>query len=71
MYLRNKSNEDLAEVEQLDVLMDPHATSLMVHYFAGEEMGEPVSVDKVDMVFPSGEALPRCWLDPHYRMHFD
>jgi len=71
MYLRNKANGDLAEVEKLEVLMDPNATSLMVHYFAGEEMGEPVSVKKDAMVFPSGEALPQCWLDPHYRMSFD
>ncbi len=34
---------------------------------AGEELQEPDSYMKWEMMFPSGESLPRCWLDSHYR----
>ena len=34
---------------------------------AGEEMQEPAAFAKGDLVFASGEYLPRCWLDPAYK----
>ncbi len=33
----------------------------------GEERQDPEKFDKAGLVFPSGEALPQCWLDAHYR----
>lgn len=33
----------------------------------GEETQDPVIYKKSDLVFLSGEALPKCWVDPHYR----
>lgn len=71
MYLRNKTNNDLAQVEKLAELTDPNLKSVVLHYFAGEEMGETMRVNKSELVFPSGEALPKCWLDSHYRINFD
>ncbi len=70
MYLRNKTNGDLAQVEKLNELTDPNLNSVMLHYFAGEEIGEPMRAEKSELVFPSGEALPKCWFDPHYRISF-
>jgi hypothetical protein len=70
MFLKNKSSGDLAEVVDVAMLVDPHAQQLMVRYQAGEEVGDPVQADKSAFVFPSGEALPKCWLDSHYRVQF-
>jgi len=33
---------------------------------AGEEIQDPASIAKNELVFPSGEALPLCWLEPDY-----
>jgi hypothetical protein len=70
MFLKDKSSGDLAEVVDMSMLVDPHAQQLMVRYQAGEEVGDPVKVDKTGFVFPSGESLPKCWRDPHYRVQF-
>lgn len=31
------------------------------------ELQEPEAFLKRDLLFPSGEFLPRCWLNPSYR----
>jgi hypothetical protein len=36
-----------------------------LHY--GEEMQDADKFPKSDLIFPSGEELPKCWLDVHYR----
>lgn len=33
---------------------------------AAEELQDPGPLHKGELFFPSGEALPRCWIDPHY-----
>jgi len=70
MFLKNTENGDLAQVVELGELTDPNASSVTVRYHAGEEAGDPVSTDKSKLTFPSGEALPKCWMDAHYRVSF-
>lgn len=70
MFVKNAGNGDLARVIELKELTDPHSATVTVRYSAGEEEGDPVAVAKSELVFPSGEPLPKCWLDPHYRVHF-
>lgn len=70
MFLRDKGSSDLVEVLDVTELMDPNRESVSVSSHAGEEKGDPVSVLKSTLTFPSGEALPVCWLDPHYRVNF-
>ncbi len=70
MYVKNRKNNDLAQVENLQELTDPNMKSVTVHFFSGEEVGDPESFAKADLVFPSGEELPKCWFDPHYRISF-
>ena len=70
MYVKNRKNSDLAQVEKLLELTDPNLKTVTVHYFSGGEVGEPESAEKADLVFPSGEELPKCWFDPHYRISF-
>lgn len=67
MYLKHKTSGDLVEVVELDRLFDPFAGDVRVRSHAGEELQEPAPVRKAELLFPSGETLPRCWTDPHYR----
>lgn len=70
MFLKDAKTGDLVRVCDLHALFDPHEDTVKVRYQAGEEQGDPVEVAKSDFAFPSGEPLPKCWLDPHYRMRF-
>ncbi len=70
MFLKNAANGDLAQVVDLSEVTDPNSSTVTVRYHAGEEAGDPVGVAKSELTFPSGEALPKCWLDPHYRISF-
>jgi len=67
MFLKNKSNDDLVEVLTLKDLFDPFSRRLIGRYQHGEEMQDPEKFNKSDLCFLSGESLPRCWLDAHYR----
>lgn len=67
MFLKHKSSGDLVEVLDPVQLHDPSSAVIRGRFQAGEEMPEPDVFNKADLVFPSGESLPLCWLDPHYR----
>ena len=67
MFLKNKSNNDLIEVLTLKDLFNPFCDNLIARYQRGEEVQDPEKFNKSDLVFMSGEPLPRCWTDDHYR----
>ncbi|HFE32101.1 MAG TPA: acetyltransferase [Gammaproteobacteria bacterium] len=67
MFLKDKATGDLVEVLNTNTLVDPCRAEVQGRFHAGEEMQEPREFAKADLVFPSGEPLPRCWVDPHYR----
>ena len=67
MYLKHKPSGDLVEVMDTAALFDPCRDSIQGRFHAGEELQDPATFSKSELVFPSDEALPRCWLDPHYK----
>jgi len=67
MFLKNNVNDDLVEVLTMKDLFDPFCSSVIGRYQRGEEMQDPEKFNKDVLTFPSGEALPRCWIDAHYR----
>ncbi len=67
MYLKHAPSGDLVEVLDMKSLVDPYRSKLAGRFHAGEEMQDPANFAKSDLMFPSGEALPRCWVDPNYR----
>ncbi len=67
MFLKHKSSGDLVEVLNLDILFDPCQGMIHGRFHAGEELQDPAPFAKAELLFPSGENLPRCWLDAHYR----
>ena len=67
MYLKHNASGDLVEVLTLDALFDPCRNMIQGRFHAGEELQDPTQFAKAELLFPSGENLPRCWLDAHYR----
>jgi hypothetical protein len=67
MYLKHKGNGDMVEVVAVEALFDPYNPMIIGRYHAGEELQDSTQFSKSELIFPSGESLPRCWLDAHYR----
>lgn len=67
MYLRDKQSGDLVEVMDMAAMVDPCMAELQGRFHAGEELQDAASFTKNDLEFPSGEALPRCWIDAGYK----
>jgi hypothetical protein len=67
MFLKESASGKLVEVLSLNDLFNPIHDGLVGRYNAGEELQDPEKFAKAGLVFLSGEALPRCWTDVHYR----
>ena len=67
MFLKETATGRLVEVLSLKDLINPIHDALVGRYNAGEELQDPDSFKKADLEFLSGEALPLCWTDVHYR----
>jgi len=67
MFLKEKKDGHLVEILSLGDLFNPTVTTVVGRLHYGDEMGEPDKFPKAELIFPSGEALPRYWLDIHYR----
>lgn len=67
MYLRDRKSGDLVEVMDMAAMVDPCQGDLEGRFHAGEELQDAASFPKGNLEFPSGEALPQCWMDANYR----
>jgi len=70
MLLKTRSNEHMIEVANIMDLMNLNVNEVMGRSQEGQEEQEEQdneTFDKHELVFLSGEELPRCWTDPHYR----
>lgn len=67
MLLKQKSTGHMVEVLSLVDLINLNRSDIIGRYQEGEEQQDPERFPKQDLVFLSGESLPRCWTDPHYR----
>lgn len=67
MFLMHKPHGELVEVLTIENLYDPCQNQITGRYHCGEELQDPETFMKSELMFPSGESLPVCWLDPHYR----
>ncbi|TQV64724.1 MAG: acetyltransferase [Halothiobacillaceae bacterium] len=67
MYLKEHASGDAVEILDVTALINPSHETVRGRFHFGEELQDPAEFDKRLLTFPSGEALPRCWLDPHWR----
>jgi hypothetical protein len=57
----------MIEVLNLVDLVNLNCDEVLGRSQEGEEAQDPVMYKKSDLIFLSGEELPLCWTDPHYR----
>ncbi len=67
MLLQLKDTGELVKILEIQELLDPNNDVVQARQQEGEEEQPPNSFKKENLVFPSGEVLPRCWLDAEYR----
>jgi hypothetical protein len=61
MLLQDKQSDDVS------MLINPSETMVSGRSQSGEEEQDPEDYAKTSLIFPSGENLPRCWVDADYR----
>lgn len=67
MFLKEKTTGHMVEVLSMGDLFDLFKEEVIGRYHFGEEVQDAEKFRKSDLAFLSGEELPRCWKDPHYR----
>jgi hypothetical protein len=67
MFLHSKQKDALVEVLDIEGLINPNQEEVLGQIQSGEEEQDPEPSSKADLIFPSGESLPRCWVDADYR----
>lgn len=67
MFLHSKQAGALIKILDAEELIDPLKNAIRGRIQEGEEEQEPEQFSKEDLTFPSGENLPRCWIDVDYR----
>jgi hypothetical protein len=67
MFLQDKRTGTLVEILDTDALIDPLEDKIVAKGQSGQEEQDPEEIAKNQLVFPSGEDLPRCWIDSNYR----
>jgi hypothetical protein len=68
MFLQDKQNGTLIEIQDVKRLFNPNENTISGRNQSGEEEQDPMDYDKVGLAFPSGEDLPRCWIDVNYQV---
>jgi hypothetical protein len=67
MLLKERTSGHIVEVLDLMGLCDCGRCTVRGQLHYGEEAQDPEPFDKQALCFLSGENLPRCWTDRHYR----
>ncbi|KYC36812.1 acetyltransferase [Scytonema hofmannii PCC 7110] len=66
MFLQNKQTGTLVEIRDLEALTALLKTTVVAQGQAGQEKQDPEEFEQQNLVFPSGESLPCCWVDENY-----
>lgn len=67
MLLQKKDNGTLVEIVDIQEIISPNQSEVMGRVQSGEEEQDPERIQKQSLIFPSGESLPRCWIDADYQ----
>ncbi|MEM6838515.1 MAG: acetyltransferase [Cyanobacteria bacterium P01_C01_bin.120] len=67
MFVKDIEERTLIKVLNPDDLFDPFQNDIQGRQQAGQAEQPPQAFKKSRLVFPSGEPLPQCWLDPNYK----
>jgi hypothetical protein len=67
MLLKDKESGTLVEIADVQALINPSKDKVPAQDQAGQEEQDVMSYTKEQLIFPSGEELPRCWKDANYK----
>jgi len=67
MLLQIKDSSELVKIVDIQELIDPNIDIVHGQEQEGQEEQDTDSFKKENLVFPSGESLPRCWIDANYK----
>jgi hypothetical protein len=67
MLLQKKDNGTLVEILDFEEAINPNHNQVMAKVQSGQEEQDAESIQKQNLIFPSGENLPLCWVDADYR----
>lgn len=68
MFVKDSQNQTLIELLNPEDLFNPVHDTVQGRQQAGEEEQPPEDYAKDQLIFPSGEPLPQCWVDPNYQL---
>jgi hypothetical protein len=68
MFVKDTQSQTLIKVLNPEELFNPAHDHVQGRQQAGEEEQPPENFPKTQLQFPSGEALPQCWVDPDYQL---
>ncbi len=68
MFVQNSENQTLIKVINPEDLFNPLHDTVQGRQQDGEEEQPPEDYAKAQLIFPSGEPLPQCWVDPDYQL---
>jgi len=66
MLLKEKESGTLIEIIDVEALLSPSKNEVPGRIQSGQEEQDPENFNKETLIFPSGEILPRCWMDANY-----
>jgi len=66
MLVKDREDQTLIQVMNPEELIDPFKQQIQGRQKAGQEVQPTRAFDKSRLIFPSGETLPQCWMDPEY-----
>jgi hypothetical protein len=68
MLLKDKQTGTLVAILDVESLINPAKAHTSGRDQEGQEEQEPEQFAKQDLIFPSGEPLPKCWTDAQYQL---
>lgn len=71
MFVKLSSDKTLVKVLNTEALFNPFETKVQGRQQSGQSEQPPSAFSKAQLIFPSGEPLPRCWVDPDYQQEVD
>jgi len=67
MFLKDKQTDNLIKIVDIESFINPSKNSISGKVQSGQEEQDTTDFAKESLQFPSGETLPRCWLDADYQ----
>ena len=68
MFMKEASSNELIRIDDVSELASPLESQVKGRRQTSQEEQDTTLFKKSNLMFPSGEALPKCWLDADYEL---